>query len=67
MTGLVRGAARSLVLDLGLTLEGHHVWELPETLLGAVRVSRLDLSAASRLDTSVELPLRLIPEPVNNI
>jgi hypothetical protein len=33
----VRGGARSLVLDLGLVLEGHHSWELPEELLGAVR------------------------------
>jgi hypothetical protein len=36
-TAQVRGGARSLVLDLGLVLEGHHSWELPEELLGAVR------------------------------
>ena len=59
VTGLVRGATRSLVIDLGLTLEGHHDWELPEELLGAVRVSRLDLGAAARLDASAEVPLRV--------
>lgn len=33
----VRGGARNLVLDLGLVLEGHNSWELPEELVGAVR------------------------------
>lgn len=33
----VRGGARNLVLDLGLVLEGHNSWELPEVLLGAIR------------------------------
>uniref|UniRef100_A0A383VGR2 Protein ENHANCED DISEASE RESISTANCE 2 C-terminal domain-containing protein n=1 Tax=Tetradesmus obliquus TaxID=3088 RepID=A0A383VGR2_TETOB len=60
ITGMVRGGARNLVLDLGLVLEGHHSWELPEELLGAVRVIRLDLSAASKLDDSREVPLRIV-------
>jgi hypothetical protein len=35
--GMVRGATRSLVIDLALLLEGQHSYELPETLLGACR------------------------------
>lgn len=33
----VRGGAKSLVIDLGVLLEGQNTWELPEQLLGAVR------------------------------
>ncbi|GBF90769.1 hypothetical protein Rsub_03070 [Raphidocelis subcapitata] len=56
---LVRGATRSLVIDLALLLEGQHAYELPEVLIGACRLVRLDLSKAQRLDTSGgELPLR---------
>ncbi|KAF6263208.1 hypothetical protein COO60DRAFT_1635423 [Scenedesmus sp. NREL 46B-D3] len=60
ITGMVRGGARNLVLDLGVVLEGHHSWELPEELLGAVRVIRLDLAAASKLNNSREVPLRIV-------
>ncbi|KAF8072532.1 EDR2L [Scenedesmus sp. PABB004] len=59
VTGMVRGGAKGLVLDLGVVLEGHNAWELPEALLGAVRVNHLDLAAASKLDDSKEVPLLL--------
>jgi hypothetical protein len=37
ITGLVRGATKALVIDIGLVLEGQHSYELPEELLGAIR------------------------------
>lgn len=37
ITGLVRGATKALVIDIGLVLEGQHSYELPEELLGACR------------------------------
>lgn len=40
VTGLVRGATKSLVLDLALLLEGRAPYELPEVLLGACRCAR---------------------------
>eukprot|EP00775_Hariotina_reticulata_P012050 gene12050-12192_t len=61
VTGMVRGGAKSLVIDLGVLLEGQHTWELPEQLLGAVRVNKLDLSAASKLDDSREVPILHVP------
>ena len=39
VVGLVQGATRSLVVDIGIVLEGHTREELPEALLGTVRVS----------------------------
>lgn len=35
--GMVRGATKSLVIDLALLLEGRQSYELPETLIGACR------------------------------
>jgi hypothetical protein len=43
VTGLVRGATKSLVLDLALLLEGRAPYELPEVLLGACRCARARL------------------------
>jgi hypothetical protein len=37
VVGLVQGATRSLVVDMGIVLEGHAREELPEALLGTVR------------------------------
>jgi hypothetical protein len=34
---MVRGATRSLVIDLALLLEGQQSYELPEVLIGACR------------------------------
>ena len=36
-------------------LQGHSTEELPERLLGSVRLNHLDLKAARELDTSVEI------------
>ncbi|KAG2483121.1 hypothetical protein HYH03_018011 [Edaphochlamys debaryana] len=58
VTGLVRGATRSLVIDMGFVLEGTTPWELPEALLGTLRLYNLDIRNAKLLDTSRELPLR---------
>ncbi|GFR49260.1 hypothetical protein Agub_g11278, partial [Astrephomene gubernaculifera] len=58
VTGMVRGATASLDIDLAFVLEGTAPWELPECLLGAFRLTRLDCNAAAtRLDYSRELPL----------
>lgn len=37
VVGLVQGATRSLVVDMGILLEGHAREELPEALLGTAR------------------------------
>ena len=37
VVGLVQGATKSLVVDMGIVLEGHTPEELPESLLGTVR------------------------------
>lgn len=37
-------------------MQGHSVDELPERLLGSVRLNHLDLKAAVELDTSAEIP-----------
>ena len=59
ITGMVRGATKSLVIDLAFVLEGQAAHELPEVLLGAVRLHHMDIGAgAKRIDVSRELPLR---------
>ncbi|GIM10649.1 hypothetical protein Vretimale_14246 [Volvox reticuliferus] len=57
VTGMVRGATTSLDIDLAFVLEGTAPWELPECLLGAFRLTRLDCNAATPLDWSRALPL----------
>ncbi|KAG9150487.1 hypothetical protein Leryth_010864 [Lithospermum erythrorhizon] len=44
--GLVIGAITSLVVDMAFLLQGNTADELPERLLGAVRVCHLELSSA---------------------
>ena len=41
----------------GFVFEGQLPWELPEVLIGAARVSHLDVKDAKMLDVSKELPL----------
>ncbi len=36
VVNLVQGATKSLVVDMGIVLEGHSTEELPESLLGTV-------------------------------
>lgn len=61
---MVRGATKSLVIDLGFVLEGQRSEELPEALLGAFRLNYLDCTAAKKIDTSRELPL--LPRPLQH-
>ena len=42
--GIVKGVAKKLVLDLAFLLEGKAEDELPERVLGAIRLHRPDLS-----------------------
>ena len=44
VVGMVQGATKSLVVDMGIVLEGHTNDELPERLLGSVRFSRVDMN-----------------------
>lgn len=41
--------------------QGQKPWELPESLIGSLRVSKLDCTKAAELDTSRELPLEPPP------
>ncbi|BBN19009.1 hypothetical protein MPTK1_8g07260 [Marchantia polymorpha subsp. ruderalis] len=44
--GLVFGVVTSLVVDMAFLVQGNSTEELPEHLIGAVRISQLELSAA---------------------
>jgi hypothetical protein len=46
IVSMVRGATAALCVDLAYLLEGAAPEELPESLLGAVRLDGLDLAAA---------------------
>lgn len=56
VVGLVSGATRSLCVDLAIVMEGRSIDELPEALLGTVRIDKLDLEDAVYLDTTKEIP-----------
>lgn len=45
--GLVFGAITSLVVDMAFLVQGNTIDELPERLIGAVRVSHIELSSAT--------------------
>ena len=49
VVGLVQGALRGLEISIAVVLEGRAGDELPEALLGTVRLSRVDLSRAPKL------------------
>ncbi|KAK9814451.1 hypothetical protein WJX72_006118 [[Myrmecia] bisecta] len=48
----VKGATKHLVIDMAVLLEGQTEAELPEALLGSVRLDHLDMSQAVHLDTT---------------
>ena len=50
IVGLVQGLTKSLCVDMAICLEGHSPEELPESLLGTVRCSHLDLGSAKFLN-----------------
>lgn len=45
--GLVFGVVSALVVDMAFLIQGNGMEELPERLIGAVRVSRLSLASAT--------------------
>jgi hypothetical protein len=51
VVGLVMGATKAVVVDLAIVLQGNAADELPEALLGTVRLARVDMGAARYLDT----------------
>ena len=50
ITNLVAGATKSLALDMGVLVEGQSLEQLPEQLIGTVRLDRLDLKTAAYFD-----------------
>lgn len=67
IVGLVQGLTKSLCVDMAICLEGHSPEELPESLLGTVRCSYLDLGSAKFLDAAtgksvMHHPSRPMPE-----
>ena len=50
--GMVRGLTQALVIDLAVLVESQVADELPEQLLGNVRLDHLDLGEARALDVS---------------
>lgn len=47
MTGMLLGAFDNIVCDLGFTLQGQADDELPERMLGSMRLSRANIDTAS--------------------
>ncbi|XP_051119777.1 protein ENHANCED DISEASE RESISTANCE 2-like isoform X3 [Andrographis paniculata] len=47
--GLVIGVIRTLVIDMAFLVQGNTPAELPERLIGAVRISHLELSSAQEM------------------
>ncbi|MBA0774274.1 hypothetical protein Gotri_009494 [Gossypium trilobum] len=47
---LALGCATSVVIDMGFVVEGQTEDELPEKLIGAVRVSKMEMSSATVVD-----------------
>ena len=62
VVGMVHSATKSLVIDLAIVLEGHTADELPESLLGTVRLNHLDLSTAQHLDVATQT---VLPQAAN--
>ncbi|CAM9581770.1 unnamed protein product [Discosporangium mesarthrocarpum] len=54
IVGLCRGYAQSLVVELGICLEGRCEEELPEQCIGVIRLVRLDLTGAEPLEPADE-------------
>ena len=52
VVGLVMGATKSVVVDMAIVMEGHARDELPEALLGTVRLARVDLMTGRYLETA---------------
>lgn len=48
MTSLCREHSKSLALDVGVVLHGESEEELPESVLGVLRIEGLDLQDSSR-------------------
>lgn len=57
ITGKVRTCTKSLAVDMAFVLEGKQPWELPEVLIGAVRMPFVDLTTAKTIDMTQELPM----------
>lgn len=57
IVGLVQGLTKSLCVDMAIVLEGHTPQELPESLLGTVRCTHLDLGSAKLLNVETGKPL----------
>eukprot|EP00192_Tetraselmis_astigmatica_P006536 CAMPEP_0117667932 /NCGR_PEP_ID=MMETSP0804-20121206/11248_1 /TAXON_ID=1074897 /ORGANISM="Tetraselmis astigmatica, Strain CCMP880" /LENGTH=739 /DNA_ID=CAMNT_0005475727 /DNA_START=604 /DNA_END=2823 /DNA_ORIENTATION=- len=49
VVGLVAGTTKTVVVDMGILMEGHRDDELPERLLGTVQLDRIDMEKATRL------------------
>ena len=58
---LVKGITRSLVIDLAVLVESQDAEELPEQLIGNVRLDHLDLGKARDVDLSRGWSPRLLP------
>lgn len=55
VVNMVSGVTKSVIVDMGIVLEGKTPQELPESLLGTVRLDHLDLSKAVYLDIGEEV------------
>ncbi|KAE8731649.1 Eukaryotic aspartyl protease family protein [Hibiscus syriacus] len=60
---LALGYATSVIIDMGFVVEGQTEDELPENLIGAVRVCRMEMSSATVVDSGTS-PVETAPAPV---
>eukprot|EP00191_Tetraselmis_sp_GSL018_P015923 CAMPEP_0177595280 /NCGR_PEP_ID=MMETSP0419_2-20121207/10266_1 /TAXON_ID=582737 /ORGANISM="Tetraselmis sp., Strain GSL018" /LENGTH=731 /DNA_ID=CAMNT_0019086717 /DNA_START=95 /DNA_END=2287 /DNA_ORIENTATION=- len=51
VVGLVASTTKTVVVNLGILMEGHKEDELPERLLGTVQLNKIDMDKATRLTT----------------
>ena len=49
VTGIAMSYAKSLIVDMGFCLQGNDDNELPEVLMGTVRIVHIDVSVAKPL------------------
>jgi hypothetical protein len=52
VTGMCLGVTKSLVIDMAFCLEPHEEEELPEALLGVIRLKKIDLDCREWLPGS---------------
>lgn len=65
VVGMVQGATNHMIIDMAVVLEGHSEEELPEALLGTVRLTNLDMKVQSFSNSLHVFSRAVSPSPVH--